>query len=227
MISGNKIIFSVDELLSNAFAVTKIRGNLDRIPVDHFIFEIELLVTVRDWAENTTRITDGYRACRDVLCDNAAGANDRMVADRDARENTDPCANPAVTSDMHRHVKLVRSTTPQFRENGVTRRANHHIGTKLRAIADVNMCIVHKRKIVVDVHVMPEVQEAASPVGKERRLNETAFADFRQHFTQKLLAFSRFCRTRAVEIVKEFHVCFLGAEQPLIHGLVQGTIVQL
>ena len=43
--------------------------------------------------------SNGYRECRDAFCDDASGANDRILADRDAFQDHDLFTYPGLVAD--------------------------------------------------------------------------------------------------------------------------------
>ena len=99
-----------------------------------------------------------------------------MIADSDSGEDAGAGAYPAVDADMDRGIELIRRRAPQFRKDRVTRSADYHIRTKHGAIADVYVRVIHKGEVVIDVHMVSEVEKATAPVRKKKGGSMTLFS---------------------------------------------------
>lgn len=197
------------------------------IPVNFPVSEVILLIASRDGAQDAAWIANGYGTSRDIFRDDTAGANDCVVANSHARENTSAGTDPAVATNAHRHVKLVGRRTAQLRKNRMPRCADHHIGTKFGVVPNVDMRVIYKRKIMVDIHMVSDVEETTTPVRKERGFNETFITNFCQHPAKKSRALLQFTRASLIEVVEKLHVHSLHAEKLFIQALIKRTVVQL
>ena len=115
------------------------------IPVlrrDFPVLKIILSVLLADRAHDPAWIAHCHHICGNILCNDASGADDGVIPDGDAGHDDCPCAEPAVPTDMDRHVVLV-NLLAQFWQDGVSGGGDGHVGTDHRVIPDVNMGIVH------------------------------------------------------------------------------------
>ena len=137
---------------------------------DSSVFEIEFSVVLADFTEDVTRISDGDDVCGDILCDNVSGSDHGIISDRDARKDDHSRAEPAVASDMHRHIVLIGFFT-QLGQDRMTCRCDRDVETEHRVISDVDVCVINKCRTEVAVDILTEVDVASAPIRMKRRLN--------------------------------------------------------
>ena len=99
-----------------------------------------------DLAEDAARGSHRNDVRGDVLRDDAARADDGVVADGHAGHDEDAGAQPAVLSDVDRHVELVHEFA-QFGKNRMSRRGEDAVRTEHGVVADVDVRVVHKGEI--------------------------------------------------------------------------------
>ena len=103
------------------------------------------------------RVAHGHRLGRNVLCDDACGANDAAAANGDARQDRDVAADPAVVADGDGRASLgsARAIADAI-VDGVGGRVKVHVGTGQDPVANRNGASVEPGAVGVDVHILAE-----------------------------------------------------------------------
>jgi hypothetical protein len=66
-----------------------------------YAWQLLIASILLNWLNNATRVTNSYRICRHIVCDNAASTNHCACADSDAWHNNSMAANPAIVAQSN------------------------------------------------------------------------------------------------------------------------------
>lgn len=169
---------------------------------------IKLSVLLSDLADDPARVADGDGVCRDVLCYDASGADDRVIADRYAGEDNGACAYPAVFADFNCDVVL-KALFAERRVDGMSGGCDGHVRSEHCAVSDEDLRVVNGGEIEVAVDVVAEMYVSATPVCVKRGLDITAFTDFRKHFLKERLPLFSLGGAGGIIVVLKLKALFL------------------
>lgn len=84
------------------------------------------------------------------------------------------------------------------------------VGAEEHAVADINMGVVHQRKMKVRVHIPAEMHIPSAPVGIQGRLDVAVFPNFGKHLLEQRLPLCLLGRAGVVEIIQPIEAFLLA-----------------
>ena len=106
-------------------------------------------VLPRQRADHARRVSHGHRVGRDVARHDGSGADDRTVADGDARADDHPSAQPAVVADGDRTARF-ESSAALCRVERMQGGEQLHFGPYERVAADADRRQVEEHAVEID-----------------------------------------------------------------------------
>ena len=122
------------------------------LPIDTVCFIKVFAVVLADFPQDAAGIADCHNVFGNVLRYDAPRADHAVLADTDAGNDHDVCADPDVFTDMY-VPDILKRFFQQLREDRMISVRDRYVGAEHHLIADIDMTVVHKRQIVICVDV--------------------------------------------------------------------------
>ena len=151
------------------------------------VLEIICAVMFSDFAQDAAGVADGDDPARQIMRDDAARSDHRIVAYGNAGNDDRARPYPAIFADMHWEIILIHMA-PKLRIYWVSRRRDGHVRSEHGIVAHIYVRVVHKRQIEIRINVFAEMHMAPAEIRSQRRLYIAVFADLGKHLQEKLSA---------------------------------------
>ena len=145
-----------------------------------FVLIVIFFVMFADFTQHPAWVSDGDNVCGNIFCNDASGANYRIVSDCNAWQDNYTGADPAVSSDMDGHIILIY-LFPKLRKDGMTGSGYRYIWPDHCIITNVNMCIIHAGQMIVGIDHVSEMTVVSAKVCIKRRFDIYAFSAVAKH----------------------------------------------
>ena len=190
-----------------------------------FIAEVEFAVMLADLAHHSARVADGNDVGGDILCHDAACADDGIIPYRDSRQHHRARAEPAIFTDMHGGVILERLLA-QLGHYGMPRRSDGYIRAEHRMIADIYMRVVDEGEVEIRIHRIAEMDVVTAPIRVERRLDIAILPYLGKHLLEHGFTLVKLGRAGHIEVIEAVEVAELLAHHIAVVGVIDFAGVQ-
>ena len=161
-----------------------------------------------------------------VLDNQRACANHRIVANGDAGKHGNVGVQPHITADDDRH-RILCDLLAQVRTNRMAGGNDSAVRADHGMFADMHFTIINQREVEIGVSVRTEIR-VASPIGMQRRFDISVLAEFAKQLACDFVALRHLAGAGCVEVVQQFHLFLLrfdhlfviaGVNQSGIHSV--------